>query len=435
MEYTPPPNLIAELIADIERVSVARQLGVIAACLVASWLIGLVLRPRLRQAGAQAEADEEVLKIGAAGLDRVLNPAIMWALLLASRWAMHFQDLPVRVLNVAIPLAYSLVIIRVAIYVLRHTFPSGAWLRGSERAISWTMWGGVMLHITGLLPDIRSWLEELALPIGRHRISMLNVIEGGLSVVITILLALWLGRLVENRLMAVKHMDVNFRVVFSKIAKAMLLVLAVLIALPVVGIDITVLSVFGGAVGVGLGFGLQKIAANYVSGFAILLDRSVKLGDLVTIDNRYGEVTRLTARYVVVRGFDGTEAIIPNESVITSTVINHSYSDRLARVDLSVQVAYATDLRLALETLMATARASPRVVSNPAPVAFVKSFGESGIDLDLLVWISDPEGGRANLKSDLNLEIHEAFRARGIEIPFPQREVRIVGDTAAAPSG
>jgi small-conductance mechanosensitive channel len=188
-------------------------------------------------------------------------------------------------------------------------------------------------------------------------------------------------------------------------------------------------------VGVGLGFGLQKIAANYVSGFAILLDRSVKLGDLVTIDNRYGEVTRLTARYVVVKGYDGTEAIIPNESVITSTVINHSYSDRLARVDLSVQVAYATDLRLALETLMATAQASPRVVSNPAPVAVVKSFGESGIDLDLMVWIADPEGGRANLKSDLNLEIYEAFRAKGIEIPFPQREVRIVGDMAATPSG
>jgi len=189
------------------------------------------------------------------------------------------------------------------------------------------------------------------------------------------------------------------------------------------------LSVFGGAVGVGLGFGLQKIAANYVSGFAILLDRSIKLGDLVTIDNRYGEVTRLTARYVVVKGFDGTEAIIPNESVITSTVLNHSYSDRLARVDLGIQVAYSTDLKLALETLLETARASPRVVPEPAPVAFVKNFGNSGVNLELMIWIADPEGGRANLRSDLNLQIFEAFQGKGIEIPFPQLDVRIVGNT------
>jgi small-conductance mechanosensitive channel len=190
--------------------------------------------------------------------------------------------------------------------------------------------------------------------------------------------------------------------------------------------------VFGGAVGVGLGFGLQKIAANYISGFAILLDRSVKLGDLVTIDNRHGEVTRLTARYVVVRSGDGTEAIIPNESVITSTVLNHSYSDRLARVDLPIQVAYQTDLRLALETLLAIARAMPRVVKSPEPVALVKNFGESGIDLELMVFINDPEAGRANLKSELSLQIFDAFRAQGIEIPFPQREVRIVGNPLPA---
>jgi small-conductance mechanosensitive channel len=431
---SPPPNLIAELIADIEIISMAWQLGVIAACIAGTWLVARALRPTLQRARARANVSEEALKIGAGGLDRVLNPAILWLLLLVGRWALHFHH-PVNLLNIAIPLSSSLVMIRIAVYILRHAFATGGWLRGSERAIAWTMWIGAVLYITGLLPQIRSWLDELALPLGKHQISLLNVIEGTLSVAVTILIAMWGGRLLEGRIMALSHMDVNLRVVFSKAAKAVLLVFAVLIALPLVGIDVTVLSVFGGAVGVGLGFGLQKIAANYVSGFAILLDRSVKLGDLVTIDNRYGEVTRLTARYVVVKGLDGTEAIIPNETVITSTVINHSYSDRLARVDLGVQVAYATDIRLALDILLATARASPRVVSNPAPVAFVKNFGESGIDLELMVWISDPEGGRANLRSDMNLEILEAFRAKGIEIPFPQREIRILGDAPAGASG
>jgi small-conductance mechanosensitive channel len=424
----PPPNLILDLVSEIETVSIARQLGVILICLGVSWLVARVLRPRLQSARAQAGVEDEALKFGAAGLDRVLNPAIVWLLLLAGRGVLEQYGLPIKLLNVAIPLSSSLVIIRIAVYLLRQAFPTGSWLRNSERAIAWTMWIGAVLHITGLLPHIRAWMDELALPLGAHRISLLNIIEGTFSVALTIVVAMWIGRLVEGRVMALKQMDVSLRVVISKAAKAVFLAFAVLIALPLVGIDVTVLSVFGGAVGVGLGFGLQKIAANYISGFAILLDRSIKLGDLVTIDNRQGEVTRLTARYVVVRSGDGTEAIIPNESVITSTVLNHSYSDRLSRIDLPVQVGYATDLKLALETLLAIARATPRVVEAPEPVAFVKNFGDSGIDLELMVFINDPEAGKANLRSELNLRIFDAFRAKGIEIPFPQREVRIVGN-------
>lgn len=431
----PPPNLILELVSEIETVSIARQLGVVLVCLCVSWLVGRILRPRLKSARGHAGLEEEALKFGAGGLDRVLNPAVVWVLLLIGRAVLHHHGLPIKLLNVAIPLSSSLVIIRIAVYLLRQAFPTGSWVRNSERAIAWTMWIGAVLHITGLLPHIRAWMDELALPLGTHRISLLNVIEGTFSVAVTILVAMWIGRLVENRVMALQRMDVSLRVVIAKAVKAIFLVFAVLIALPLVGIDVTVLSVFGGAVGVGLGFGLQKIAANYISGFAILLDRSVKLGDLVTIDNRHGEVTRLTARYVVVRSGDGTEAIIPNESVITSTVLNHSYSDRLARVELPIQVAYQTDLRVALETLLTVARSAARVVKEPAPVAFVKNFGESGIDLELMVWITDPEAGRANLRSDLSLEIYDAFRAKGIDIPFPQREVRVLGGVSLQDSG
>jgi small-conductance mechanosensitive channel len=207
----------------------------------------------------------------------------------------------------------------------------------------------------------------------------------------------------------------------------------VLIALPLVGIDLTVLSVFGGALGVGIGFGLQKIAANYISGFIILLDRSISPGALITIDNRYGEVTRLTARYIVLRSLDGTEAIIPNETVVNGTVVNHSYSDNAVRVELPIQISYQSNLELALELMQKAAWHHPRVVKKPEPIALVVAFADSGINLELYAWIADPENGRGNLRSELYLQLWSAFKAHGIEIPFPQREVRLVGGSVPAP--
>lgn len=428
-----PQNLLAELIDGLDTTSILWQLGAIVVCLLAAWGVLRSVKPYLVAARDNAGADGEALKMGYGGVSIVLFPLTAWALLLIARWALHFHH-PVHLVRIAIALASSLVLIRVAVYVVRHALPPSTWVRGSERAISWVMWTGAMLHITGLLPELRAWLDEMRLPLGKHDITLLNVIEGTLSVVVTILLALWVGRVLERRVMGLQGMDANLRVVFSKLLKMIFLVLAVLIALPLVGIDVTVLSVFGGAVGVGLGFGLQKIAANYISGFAILLDRSIKLGDLVTIDGRYGEVTRLTARYVVIRGFDGTESIVPNESVITSTVINHSYSDTLAQIVMPVQVAYGTDVPMALEVLRAAATGNERVLREPPPIAVLKNLGESGIDLELVVWIGDPERGRASLRSDLGLAILAAFRDQGIEIPFPQREVRIHAPAASPPA-
>ena len=247
-----------------------------------------------------------------------------------------------------------------------------------------------------------------------------------LSVAITVVIALWAGRTIEARLLDARGMDLNFRIVLSKLVKTLLVIVAILIALPAVGIDVTVLSVFGGAVGVGLGLGLQKIAANYVSGFVILLDRSISPGALVTIDGRYGEVTKLTARYVVVKGMDGTEAIIPNETVITSVVVNHSYSDRSVRVDVPIQVSYTSDVDRALELMLEAARGHTRVLRNPAPAALLKGFADSGIDLELYVWVADPEAGTGNLRSDIYRAIWKSFNANNIAIPFPQREVRIL---------
>jgi small-conductance mechanosensitive channel len=240
--------------------------------------------------------------------------------------------------------------------------------------------------------------------------------------------AMWLGRVLETRVMATEHLDMNLRVVLSKLFRALLVVLGILVALPLAGIDITVLSVFGGALGVGIGFGLQKIASNYVSGFIILLDRSIHPGDSLTVDGRFGTVSQLTARYMVLKGLDGTEAIIPNETLISSTVINHSYTNRHIRVGISVQVGYQSDLERAMEIMKEAATQQPRVLADPETKVFLKSFGDNGIDLEMSIWINDPEEGQLGLKSDINLEIWRQFQAAGIEIPYPQRDVRIIGN-------
>ena len=227
--------------------------------------------------------------------------------------------------------------------------------------------------------------------------------------------------------MAAAGLDINVRVMLSKLAQALLLLVAVLIALPAVGIDLTVLSVFGGMLGVGIGFGLQKIAANYISGFIILMDRSVSIGDVVTIGEHSGVLTRMTARYVVVRGLGGLEAIIPNESLITSTVINHTLTDRHVRVAVPVQVSYSADIDLARRLMAEAGAAHPRALRDPAPAALITGLADSGINLELGVWVGDPDQGLAALRSDLYAAVWKAFREHGIEVPFPQREVRVVG--------
>jgi small-conductance mechanosensitive channel len=245
---------------------------------------------------------------------------------------------------------------------------------------------------------------------------------------------MWLSGTIEARLMRAESLHSSLRVVFARLATALLVLLAVVMVLPLLGIDLTVLSVFGGALGIGLGLGLQKIASNYVSGFIVLLDRSIRIGDLITVDNFYGEVKNITTRYVVVRALDGREAIIPNELLIATTVLNHSYSNNQIRVALDIQIAYRSDLEQAMQLMEEAARRHERVLADPAPRAFLLAFADSGIDLQLGVWVDDPEKGVLAIRSELYLDIWRAFKESGIEIPFPQREVRILPSAEGKPA-
>jgi small-conductance mechanosensitive channel len=255
-------------------------------------------------------------------------------------------------------------------------------------------------------------------------------------VLLTLALTLWISGTIEQRLMRAEGLDSSLRAVAAKSVRALLLIAAVLFALQAVGMDLTLLSVFGGALGVGVGLGLQKLASNYIAGFTILLDRSIRLGDMITVDNRSGTVSKVTARYVVVTSLDGVDAVVPNETLVTTTVLNHSYSTRAIRVALPVQVSYDSDVERALALMVETASAEPRVLQKPnPPAAMLVRFAESGIDLELGFWINDPENGQGNLKSAINLALWRAFKAHGIAIPYPQREVRIVGELPPQATG
>jgi len=414
----PFSTLLERAWIDLHAPAVAWQIAILLACFVLAWAAGRALRLE------RVEADG-IWKFGVGGLRRILFPAVALIPLLLSisllkRW------IEVDLLRLFVPLLASLLLVRIFFYLLRHVFARGSIVRTFEKTIAVLVWGALVLHVSGLLPEVIDYLDEIVFHFGKQKLTLWLLLQGLFWVVITLLAALWLSGAIEARLMRAESLHSSLRVVFARLATALLVLLAVLIVLPLVGIDLTVLSVFGGAIGVGLGFGLQKIASNYVSGFIILLDRSIRIGDLITADNFYGEVKNITTRYVVVRAGDGREAIIPNEMLITATVLNHSYSNRQVRLAIQVQVSYKGDPERAMRLMEEAAGKHPRVLADPPPKAFLARFADSGIELELGIWIGDPEIGMLNIRSELNLAIWRAFQEAGIEIPYPQREVRVL---------
>lgn len=414
-------QLLAEVWADLQDPNVIWQIGALALCLGLAWLVSHFVHRQQARTGPVAD---KAAQFGRRGLKRVAFPLsalllVVLARVLLAKW--HHVNL----LSLAVPLLSSLAVIRAVFFALRYTF-AGAWLASFERAFATIVWGIVALYIIGLLPEAIDLLEGVGFTVGKQHLNLWMILQGVAAVVAMLLVALWFGGVVEARLTATAGLDTNLRVVLVRATKALLILLAVLIGLPMVGIDLTTLSVFGGALGVGLGFGLQKIAANYVSGFIILLDRSIRIGDLITVGADRGQVTRITTRYTVLKGMTGVEAIVPNEVLVGSVVQNESFTDTRVRLALPVQVAYGSDLEQAMSILVEAATAQERVLVDPPAKAFVMEFADSGINLELGFWVGDPEEGVQRLRSDINLAIWRGFQATGIEIPFPQREVRII---------
>lgn len=418
----PFDNLLTRLVEDSKNVDLVWQVGVLAASALIAWGAMRLAKPYLTTPAAHWPA-------GQAGFRRVGFPLVMLLVVWLGRALEANWLASTHLLDLAAPLLLSLVGVRLVVYALRYALKPRESLKLWERTAAWLIWGAFALHITGLLPRIHTAMEALSFQSGDHRFSLWLLFQAAVVIVAALVVALALARLVENRLMDITRMNLSLRLALSKAARTVLLILAVLVALPAVGIDLTVLSVFGGALGVGIGFGLQKVASNYISGFIILLDRSVRIGDLITVDNKYGQVSQINTRYTLLRALDGTETIVPNETLITQTVINHSLSKPNVRITLPVQVAYDADLEQAEALMLEAANSHIRVVhdepDNP-PRVFLKEFADNGILLELAMWIRDPSEGQNNLRSDINWAIWRRFKAAGIEIPFPQRVVHLV---------
>jgi small-conductance mechanosensitive channel len=388
------------------------ELALLAGCLAAAWGLVRLLRGPLPRRGS--------IWFGRGVVDGVLFPVFALLFALAGRWTLA-GVVPLAVFKLAVPVLLSLLLIRLTVRVLGAAFPESQFMRVVERSVSWVAWIAVVLWITGALPLMLDELDAIEWRFGGTRISVRNVLEGAITSVLVLMLALWVSAALEQRLLRGATDNLSVRKIAANALRAALLFVGLMFALSAAGIDLTALSVLGGALGVGIGFGLQKLAANYVSGFVILAERSMRIGDMVKVDGFEGRITDIKTRYSVIRALNGRESIVPNEMLITQRVENSSLADPKVLLSTTVQVAYGTDLDTLMPRLADAVAAVPRVQAEPAPYVQLSAFAADGLELTIPFWIADPQNGQGNVRSEVNLAVLRALNQAGVEIPYPQR--------------
>lgn len=414
---------IDQLISELSQRGTPWEGTTLIACLVAAygicWLTG------------RRQPPDSVL-FGRHLFDGVLFPLLALAFTYTARVALG-QLHRVPLLRLAVPVLVSLAVIRLVARVLPLVFPRFGWARVVERVFSWLAWIAAVLWMLGLLPAVMAEMESIEFAFGKSRVSLLSIVQGVLSSGLVMVLVLWVSAALERKLLyAAVADDLSLRKVAANTIRAVLLLLGFLFALSAAGVDLTALSVLGGAIGVGLGFGLQKLAANYVSGFVILAERSLRIGDTVRVDNFEGVVADIKTRYTLIRSLSGTESVVPNEKLITERIENLSLADPRVLLTTDVSVAYDSDVELVQKVLLEAAIGATRVVPEPAPVVRLARLGADGLEFSVLFWIADPQNGQLAVRSDVNLRILKGLRAAGIEIPFPQRVVHLTSSATEA---
>ena len=411
--------------------SALTELAALTGCALLAWLLVWLLArgvSHLRHGGQ----DSSIL-FGRSMVDGVLFPLLLLSLVYAAHTVLLVLKFPQALMTVAIPVLLALAVIRLSVKVLQATFPSAPMMRVLERSVSWLAWALMVLWVSGLLPVILDELDQIKWKIGGSMLSVRTLLEGSVTAGVVLLLALWISAAIENRLLReATGGELSLRKAVSNATRAALMFVGLLLALSSVGIDLTALSVLGGAIGVGVGFGLQKLAASYVSGFVMLAERSVRIGDSVRVDGFEGRITDIKARYTVVRAPSGRESIVPNEMFISNRIENLSLTDPKVLQSTVVSVGYDSDEALVIRLLIEAAAAQQRVLADPAPGANLTSFGADGLEFSLNYWIEDPENGMQNLRSLVNLAILKSLREHHIDIPYPQRVVRTVASAAPA---
>ena len=406
---------LAWLTSDLFAYATLAQLGALLLALALAHLMGRALCRLL----AKLPEDLPFFSRIAPYLEPCYFPAIALLLTATGGLVARRYELPAYLLEIAASLLTAWLVIRLSVNIIRSRA-----LRKVVATVALTL---AALDIVGLLDPLAATLDAARLTVGEVTISALGVLKGAVIFVVVIWAALLLARLVERRIDALSDVAPSARELVKKLARIALVAFALLLGLNATGIDLTALAVFSGALGVGLGFGLQKVVANFVSGVILLMDRSIKPGDVIETQNTYGWINHLGARYTSIITRDGTEFLIPNEDMITQPVINWSFSDRKVRRKIQVSVAYSTDLREAMRLMEEAAMGVSRVLGDPAPASRILAFGDNGVELELRIWIEDPQSGVVNVASEVMLAIWDRFHEAGIEFPFPQRVVHMAG--------
>lgn len=416
-----PENYFKALLADAARPDFFWEVLALLACLVAAWLI-----VRLSQHAFDEHAPEgsDSVLFGRRGIDGVLFPLITLTLVYVLRVTL-FAGVEFALFRLAVPMLAALAAIRLIARVVALAYPDSTAGRLMEQFFSWAVWLGIVLWLAGVLPLVMVELESIKFTLGKSKVSLLGMFEGLVAALLVIVLSLWVSAVIERRLLLDAVSDLSLRKVAGNAIRVILLIVGLLFALSALGVDMTALSVLGGALGVGLGFGLQKLAANYVSGFVILLERSLRIGDNVKVDGFEGTVIDIKTRYTMIRSVNGREAIVPNEKVITERVENLSLSDPKVLVVTNITVGYDTDVMQVQSLLIEAAASSDRVLLKPPPVAHLANFAPEGLEFSLCFWISDPENGQLNVKSEVHIAILHALRLAKIDIAQPLRVVRL----------
>ena len=421
-----------EWLQQVMQPATLKQLGVIVGLGAAAWMLVRLLRTmlvkgssaRLQEQEPGGRLYEESLFLGAKDYDGVLFP-ILW--LGFTSLASHVMRVPVRasLFRIALPVILALVVIRTIVKIVHRLWGEHRWVKLLEQTVSWIVWACVVLWASGLLPDLLQFLDDIKIRFGAINTTLLNLLFGVVFVVGSLIGALWVSSVIEARLL--RHATgsgLSLRKIISNGIRALLLFLALVTGLKVIDIDLTAFSVFGGALGVGIGLGLQKLAANYVSGFVVLLERSVRIGDMIKVDNFEGRVTDISARFTRLRSTSGVESILPNDMLVNLRVENSSLIDPRVWQWLAVTVGYDSDVELVQRLLVDAAMQQPRVQRDPPPAANLYAFGDNGLEFRLGFWIADPENSTMALRSAINLQILRSLRDNGIEIPYPQRVLR-----------
>jgi small-conductance mechanosensitive channel len=412
--------------------NVVIEIAAVTVCLWVGWFVGTLLRSRYERRGLPTRTALTWTYFATQGIVVVAPVVVALLLVTLARGLLVAAQLDAGLLDAAMHLIGTYVAVRVGVFLFTASLGNKSWMQHWENRVSLLIWLAIAAEYLGWLDPIVATLDNIGVAAGKTRITVWSVLKLLFTLTLFVLVAAWISRWIERRLKKLSTLAPSTRIGIAKFANAFLIGLSVLMGLNAAGVDLTALTVLTGAIGLGLGFGLQSIAANFVSGFVLLMDRSIKPGDVISLSGQagtstenFGWVQELRGRYVVVRDRDGVEMLVPNQQLISNAVINWSYTDPRIRLKLPVRVSYRDDPELALQILIAACDGHSRVLRDPLPVSRLMHFGDSGIELELRFWIADPQDGVNNVRSDVNRAIWRLFKEQNITIPVAQYEVRL----------